>query len=370
MASPPSKTAATAAAEAADENETIFQRAGHDSQQQQRCRQRLSSSRSRSASPNSRRLSAPHSTVGAEGIEDNDLSVLSSPRSSHSRSSADAGAIRPGGNASREIGRRGYSRHNVRLRLSSSSSQPTASDGGEKDESSSSASSKSSGARMTRPKRGVEIVGMELVSLHGGVGYDVEVTGLVVRWTRRPRAGQQREREKEKESGERREGGARAGEPLNSSASDDVGATITILSDDTDEPPVTIPMTCDGEYRLRRQGRYTSITSCGPLAVGRFSVPEKISKQRRRKLRSSAAKVHSSESSACGDSEETEAGSDDVDHGLPAAAPPGSAGASSENEKVVAVTGDSKAFVPPPEEKEEQRDGCSLGDSEKVGAQV
>ena len=232
------------------------------------------------------------------------------------------------------------------------------------------------------------IVDRELVSLRGGVDVDVEPSGAGVRWARRSSAGQQREGEHGKRGDERREGGAGADGTLNSSANGN-GTTITFLSDETDDPPVTRPMSGDGESFLRRPGRYTFVVSSGPLTVGRLLVSEEVSKHRRRKPRPAAVKVFSSESSACGDSEEVEAGTDEgcdgntavvvadvndsANHGPTAAAAAAAAAASTESpvapsklEKVVAVAGAFQTFGPLPEEKKEQLEGCSMEDSEKV----
>lgn len=223
------------------------------------------------------------------------------------------------------------------------------------------------------------IVDSEVVSLRDGVHVDFVDAGAVVRWIRRSGAGQPRGRE---EGGERQEGGAGADDSLVGGVNyDGDDTTMTFLSDDIDDPPVTRPMLCDGQT-FDRPGRYTYIVSSGPLTVGRLVVPE-VSKERRRKRRPAAAKVLSSKSSPCGDSDVaagTDAGrdgkttvvgvNDDIDHSLPGAATSttavGSLDAPSKPENVLAVAGASKALVPPTEGDDEALECLSVEDSEKV----
>lgn len=241
------------------------------------------------------------------------------------------------------------------------------------------------------------IVGRKIVSLRGGIDVDVKAAGSVVRWTRRSSAEQQQQQQREREEegvGGRCEGGVGADEsPAGSTNSNSSGTTITFLSDETDDPPVTRSMTtCDDGEPFRRPGRYTFIVSSGPLTVGRLFVPE-ISRTRRRNPRPAEAKISSSEPSSCGDDSER-AGTDegcggnstaaaavvmvdannDVDHSLAAAAaePSGSPEAPPTPEEALAAAGATRAFVPPPENNGEDKQpegGCSVEESLKVGAQ-
>lgn len=243
----------------ATETQSISPRARQAPQQQ--CQRQLSSplSRSRSLSPNSLRLSAPHSTIITERVNDEVSIRPSSPdgnqfgsSSATASTASTASTNRPDGTTSFEVGHR------------SCSSSNAVNDDDDESSGRSSCNNDVDGARKRR--RVVVVVEPDVVSLRGGAGVNVQATGAVVRWGTKSKAGKQLQPEEDNDG--RREDRIEADRSRASSS-----PTITFLSDDTDDPPVTRRILSDGEP-FRRPGRYTYIVSSGPLTVGRVVVSE------------------------------------------------------------------------------------------------
>lgn len=354
MLSPGSKTVkATATPMAAEpppppatETQSISSRARQDPQQQ--CRRHLSSplSRSRSLSPNWLRLSAPHSTVVTEKTNDDVSIPPSCPDGNQfggsSATANTASTNRPDGTTPVEVGHRSCSSSNAV--------------NGDTNESSGRSSCNNDGDGVRKRKGVVVVVETDIVSLRGGAGVNVQATGAVVRWERKSKVGQQLQLEED--SDWRREDRVEADGSRASSTNCSRGSpTITFLSDDTDDPPMTRQILSDGEP-FRRPGRYTYIVSSGPLTVGRVVVSETPNKaETDDKYIGKAMAVDN-----------------DVDYDSVSAASLVMPGLSVKPEKVLSAAGGggvtpadaSQACAPPEEKAAVDSEGSQVGDSQRV----